>query len=373
MLGVISPPVTGTGPNPRLSEVPSDALHEQYVAARRRETRAAAEAALLLGEIERRGSYRTEGYLSTTAFVTHRTGDSGQAAAGKVRLARALATMPATAGAYRVAEIDTARVRRLADARDAAPERFAADEQRLVDRARAQEAGVFAATMAMWIESAAADVAADREFEQFSRRRLTMTDTVFGMTSLEADLDPVTAETVSTALGVLTGPADRAADDGRTPAQRRADALGEICRRYLDVGDGPQRNGFTPHLEVIVDLDTLTGARSEVGHRRPLGPAARQMLACDATVCGVLMEGGDTVLQMGRRARTATVAQRRALAVSDGGCVVDGCRRPPHWCDAHHLVPWTQGGPTDLDNLALVCRPHHVMVHYGTLDLPQRE
>jgi 5-methylcytosine-specific restriction protein A len=97
------------------------------------------------------------------------------------------------------------------------------------------------------------------------------------------------------------------------------------------------------------------------------------MLARDATVCGVLMEGPHEVLQMGRRARTATPAQLRALAIRDGGCVIPGCGRPPDWCDAHHLVPWTRGGATDINDMRLVCRPHHTMIHLGLLDLPQRE
>jgi HNH endonuclease len=58
-------------------------------------------------------------------------------------------------------------------------------------------------------------------------------------------------------------------------------------------------------------------------------------------------------------------AQRRALTHRDGGCVFPGCDRPEAWCDAHHLVHWTRGGPTDLDNLALLCRRHHVTVHEG--------
>jgi len=69
----------------------SDAgLHVRYVECRRREARAAGEAAAVLGEIERRGSFIGEGYLSAVAFVAHQTGDSHQAAAGRVRVARTL-------------------------------------------------------------------------------------------------------------------------------------------------------------------------------------------------------------------------------------------------------------------------------------------
>jgi HNH endonuclease len=70
-------------------------------------------------------------------------------------------------------------------------------------------------------------------------------------------------------------------------------------------------------------------------------------------------------LEVGRTSRVVTPAQRAALVVRDGGCVVPGCERPPAWCEAHHLVHWLYGGRTDLENLALVCRAHHRAVHEG--------
>jgi HNH endonuclease len=60
-----------------------------------------------------------------------------------------------------------------------------------------------------------------------------------------------------------------------------------------------------------------------------------------------------------------TAAQRAALVVRDGGCVFPDCQRPPSWCEAHHLQHWLHGGPTDLANLALICRAHHRAVHEG--------
>jgi HNH endonuclease len=68
---------------------------------------------------------------------------------------------------------------------------------------------------------------------------------------------------------------------------------------------------------------------------------------------------------VGRTTRVVQPAQRVALAVRDGGCVFPGCARPLAWCEAHHLRHWLHGGPTDLANLALVCRAHHRAVHEG--------
>jgi len=68
-------------------------------------------------------------------------------------------------------------------------------------------------------------------------------------------------------------------------------------------------------------------------------------------------------LDLGREQRYANRAQRRALARRDGGCVFPGCDAPVGWCDAHHIVDWDDGGPTDLPNLAYLCRYHHGITH----------
>jgi HNH endonuclease len=79
----------------------------------------------------------------------------------------------------------------------------------------------------------------------------------------------------------------------------------------------------------------------------------------------VLMAGRSEVLDLGRSTRLVTPALRRALELRDRGCCGPGCDRPPEWCDAHHLVHWAQGGETNLDNLVLLCRRHHVLLHEG--------
>jgi hypothetical protein len=74
-------------------------------------------------------------------------------------------------------------------------------------------------------------------------------------------------------------------------------------------------------------------------------------------------------LDLGRGARFANRAQRRALAVRDGGCAFPGCDRNHRFCDAHHIVWWEHLGPTDLDNLVLLCRFHHVLTHTGLYEV----
>ncbi len=75
------------------------------------------------------------------------------------------------------------------------------------------------------------------------------------------------------------------------------------------------------------------------------------------------MRGESEVLDVGRRTRLVTPAMRRAVIARDRTCVEDGCDVPGHWCDVHHIIPWQDGGPTDLDNSQLRCRHHHLAKH----------
>jgi hypothetical protein len=70
-------------------------------------------------------------------------------------------------------------------------------------------------------------------------------------------------------------------------------------------------------------------------------------------------------LDLGRTTRVVSATQRLTLAVRDGGCAFAGGDRPLAWCEAHHLWHGLDGGPTDLANLALLCRAHHRTVHEG--------
>jgi hypothetical protein len=68
-------------------------------------------------------------------------------------------------------------------------------------------------------------------------------------------------------------------------------------------------------------------------------------------------------LSVGRATRTVPAHLRTALHLRDQGCRFPGCDRPPAWTDGHHIIHWSDGGPTELDNLVSLCRPHHRAVH----------
>ncbi len=195
--------------------------------------------------------------------------------------------------------------------------------------------------------------------------------TMHGMVRVDGTLDPETGETVLTALRAVVDAETRGRSKGdvddRTPAQRRADALGEVCRQWLDRPDRPTVGGELPHVTVTVSADALAGGDGvcEMDHAGPIPAGTARRLACDASVMRVVLSGRSEPLDVGRRSKVVPPSMRRAVIVRDRRCRFPGCDRPHTWCDAHHIVHWADGGSTALSNLILLCRQHHRAIHAG--------
>jgi hypothetical protein len=151
----------------------------------------------------------------------------------------------------------------------------------------------------------------------------------------------------------------------RTPQQRLADALTAILDAASDGcggGTGPQvtLNVTVPHTWLAERTDTC----GVTTNGATLSAETLRRLACDAEVLPTVLGGPGEVLDVGRARRTATDPQRRALEARDGGCI--NCGAPPARCQAHHIDHWVADhGCTDLDDLALLCRDCHILVHEG--------
>jgi hypothetical protein len=118
------------------------------------------------------------------------------------------------------------------------------------------------------------------------------------------------------------------------------------------------------------DLAARVGAATVVGSTQGgslIAPETVRRLACDANVIPTVLGSRGEILDQGRSTRLATPGQLAALWLRDAGCSFPGCTTPAHWCDAHHLVHWADGGASDLTNLALLCGRHHSVVHRDQL------
>lgn len=321
-----------------------------------------AERARRLAEVERRGSFARDGHLSASSWLAERHRISHAEAASSLRLARALQDMPATAEALASGELSRSAVQMLAGAREASPEAFARTERTLVDAAQVMPVASLRTAVAHWRLMASPD----EEERLHERRHLHVSPLLDGMVRVDGDLDPEVGQCLITALRAVQDADVRSGPDLRTPAQRRADALGELCRWWLDRSDRSSVGGERQHVVVTMDLDSLerrAGRRCELSDAGPIMPEAARRLACDANVSRVITDARSVAVDLGRRTKVVPAPLRRAVVVRDRRCRFPGCDRPPGWCDCHHARHWADGGETALGNLILLCRPHHRAIH----------
>ncbi|MCY4727992.1 DUF222 domain-containing protein [Nocardioides sp. STR2] len=195
-------------------------------------------------------------------------------------------------------------------------------------------------------------------------------------TYLEAYANP-RRDAGSTALGE---PAGTLLDPvPRLPYPRR---LGEAFCQLLECLDPrrlPVHGGDATTVVVTISLETLVselGAADVLGagtvpadphgdpcagERITAGEARR--LACNARILPAVLGGRSEILDLGRAQRLFSAAQRRALLLRDRTCRGVGCDVPGTWAEAHHWLPWLQGGLTDVDNAVLLCAHHHHRAH----------
>jgi len=361
--------------------------------------------ALWLGaaqELESSGAIAEAGFGSLTSWLRHCCRLAPGEAAGRSKVAAAVTGAPgATAAAmlsgavtWRHALIINQALAQLPV--DSRPEA----ERSLIEHGRTLDPGQLRRVADRLVHCFDRQRADDAAIRKLDRRGLSVAETMDGMVSVSGLLDPVTGSLLMTALhtklrprpasdhgdghgfrrggsdgegrGDSTGGASEG-DEVRTWAQRRADALAEICQEWLQDTNGATVGGVRPHLSVIVDHSTLAtrvvddpSAGIQPGQLAWVGPitaSQAQMIGCDASVSRILTDGPSQVLDVGRATRTIPPALRRAVAARDRSCVGPGCHRPPEHCDVHHIVFWEHGGDTSLDNTVLVCRRHHGLVH----------
>src|SRR6266480_7755523 len=318
---------------------------------------------------DKSGEFRADGALSVTAWLRWRCKLSGGAAAERVGIARQLENLPKTEAAFANGDLGYQHVVVMARAAEhvgAAAVRK--EEATLLEAAQTMDPGLFTGVAKHFehrVDPAGALAETNRAYQ---RRYFHIGEPDDGLVRLDGLLDAEGGATLRTALSGLMKPIK---DDERNYGQRSADALVELCRRGprgRRPTDGGERDGAGPRPQLIIraSLDTLAGLPGapagdlEGGGTVPAETVQRY--ACDAAISRITGRG-ELDGELSRATRTIPAPTRRALESRDRHCVFTGCGRQPGWCDGHHLVWWIKGGPTTLPNLALLCRPHHRMVH----------
>lgn len=146
----------------------------------------------------------------------------------------------------------------------------------------------------------------------------------------------------------------------------RADALVDLLRRGAGA-EAPNAPAADVTVTVPVDHPALvgnpTGPRVGDGRGGTVDGPTLDVLCCDPMLRALIVDSLGNPLDLGSSVRFASGDQRRAVLARDGGCVFPGCDTHPAWADLHHVIRVADGGTTDLDNLAALCRHHHGVVH----------
>ncbi|HEX2064079.1 MAG TPA: DUF222 domain-containing protein [Acidimicrobiales bacterium] len=302
-----------------------------------------------------------DGATSMTAWLRHHGRQAGRDAKRLASTARRLARLPATAGAYASGQLSGGQVAAIvANLTDATVETFAEQQRALLQSLAALEVADVGRAMQVWRQRAEALLSDEEAAEPV--RSLHLSETLAGRWVLEGDLDAEGGGVVSTALRLATSP-DVDGEPARNPSRRRADALVDLCRWFLDHQQERRGGRHRPHINVVIDAEAAdTDGGSLLGGPRLDGDTVRRLL-CDSAVHRVVTAGRSTVLDYGWTTRTIPANLWSALVVRDRHCRFPGCDREAGWCEGHHLLPWTEGGPTRLDNLALLCARHHHRLH----------
>jgi hypothetical protein len=323
---------------------------------------------MLIAEYDQRRISSTEHELSTTAWLKHRCRMSATEASGTVKTARALAEMPEVAEQAIAGNVVQSAVKLLTRTRDVNPEKFAEDELMFADIATYLNPGDLRKAVSYWVQQVDYPAALDDVESMRRSRRFYFNKSYRGMWGATGDLDPESGHIISTALGALTDPANLDRTDTRSMPQRKADALTDICKFFLDHNDSVETSGGEkPHITVNLDYKVLAGQVEQLPEIGGVAvdPETVRRLTCDAGIIPMVLGSDAEVLDVGRKTRTIPSAVRRALEQRDGGCTWRGCTAPASWTDAHHIIHWADGGPTVLDNLVLLCRKHHTSTHEG--------
>ena len=329
----------------------------------------------LIAELDRRQAWGDWGLKSCAHWLNWQCGIDLGAAREKVRVARALEALPLISDAFGNGEVSYSKVRAMTRVANASNEEYllmiarhgtAAHMEDLVRGYRrvqrnqalenANKAHAERSLSWHWDEDGALVI----------RARLPAEAGAVVLKALTAATDELNTEDYKQDVSAETCIGDEVDAGQPTASAKRADSLAHVCEDYLASPTQPHRSA--DRYQVMIDVKHPVISDEALAARIQDGPCISEStverLCCDSSVIAIKTAGDGEVLDVGRKQRTVPTALRRALAHRDNGCRFPGCTTKRH-VDAHHIQHWSKGGHTKLDNLVLLCRHHHRLVHEG--------
>ncbi len=330
-----------------------DELVERMTALGRERSRVDAMLAETAAEMHRRDGGRV-----VAAMMRERLHLSARQATADTELAASLGELPATVEAWRAGEITMGHARVIARV---AADPDHCDEPALLEMARGYPVDMFARMTRSVMKPG---VSSEERNRQHENRWASLVQDPDGSWRLSAYLDADDGKRVSLAFNAMVRTYRTGATfygsgpiKGLTSQQRRADALVNLI-----TGEGPHHRP-KPTLLMIADYDAVARELKNLRYDDGLPVAADRIaeLAAEARILPAIFSAEGDPLWLGRADRNASAGQRIVLAARDGGCV--NCAAPAEAGEPHHIEWFSRGGPTDVDNLALLCERCHHLIH----------
>ncbi|MCR1785723.1 HNH endonuclease [Nocardioides carbamazepini] len=335
------------------------------------------------------------GAHDVAAWLAHATRTDPRTARAELHLATALEQHPAVAAGMRAGTVSAAQARVITTAVDELPADLgpvlaAEAEATLIGYAAHHPPRDLKRLGQRILEVVAPDIAEaedGRRLEDEERRArvkasLRFRDLGDGTTRMWGRLPTPVAQRLKHYLNAYANPRHRddRPDPGLStshPANERmpqhrayAHALAALLET-LDPDQLPEHGGDATTVIVTLTLAQLLADLAAAGviagdGEEAISAQEARRLACQASIIPAVLGGKGEVLDLGRRMRLFTKAQRRALRLRDRHCRAEGCSIPAAWTEAHHLTPWSNGGSTDLTNAISLCNHHHHRIHDHT-------
>jgi hypothetical protein len=327
---------------------------------------------------------RRMGFKTAAAAIQSVTGSSGKEAGRLVTDAKALAKVPAVEAAVldgrigrEAASAIAGQLGKLGPEADQTQVLQIQDE--LVNLATTAGVDEVKQRTSEKVAALSVRVVADQAKKAMAERFFWIGPVIDGSAKLRGSLPAGYVAVVNGVLDAFVNPKGKVAftdpdepeqpKDERTTGQKKADVLRDICAAQARAANTPEMGGDHPTVwlsTTVAELESGEGLAFYAGSSEPVPVAEAEQAACAGGIQTVIFDERGDVLRLGREVRGFTKRQRRAIALRDGGtCLIPGCTIPAQWCEAHHVVPYRDGGDTDVCNGVLLCWFHHHEIDSG--------
>jgi hypothetical protein len=341
----------------------------------------------VLAEAERSGAGAERAAASVADWVAIETRQTRISARSDLKLATALEDHPVLEAGLSAGTANLAQARVIVKALDRLPvtgefavsaEQRASAERHLVDLAEHHDAKALAVLGRRLFEVIAPDLAeayegqvlADQEAHAARRVMFTIREDDTGTCHGRFQIPTLHGHWLHKMLLALASPlrpTHTDIDEDLPTDVRHGHALCQLIEA-IPAKSLPKAGGTGATIVVTMTLEQLLADLNAAGvcdldTGGQITAAQARRLACTAGIIPAVLGGKSQVLDLGRRSRGYTEYQRIAMALTQGGCTTEHCEQPPAMCHAHHDIPWSRGGRTNLNTGRLLCGHHHRRIH----------